>query len=270
MATGSRFSERHGYEPSERPITVRQDAPHELRGVLVDFAYEAGLDPHRMRSIVCRVLMTREDPSNWTPFPNVDNEVRHLVDGCEWYEVYDIIEATYDSLASREAAGAEPFATTVNTYFERKGIGWQLVDGRVELRGPEAFESSVRRAHDSLESIGLGTASSEIHQALADLSRRPNPDVTGAIQHALAGLECVVREATGETATLGKILERHRGIFPPPLDIAVEKMWGYASEHGRHLREGRLPTMDEAQLIVSVSAAAAQYLSAKLEPRQGE
>src|ERR1051325_8032695 len=117
MSDTPRFSERHGYEPAEKPITVREDAPNELRGVLVDFAYEAGLRPARLRGTVCRALMTREDPGNWTEFPNVDYEIRGLIDGCDWYEVYNIIEAIAEDLASRDADAAELFAGRMNTYF---------------------------------------------------------------------------------------------------------------------------------------------------------
>ncbi len=69
MAT---FSERHGLQPDEPEITVTTAAPEELRGVLVDIAYEAGLGPHNMRTLVCRLLRRREDDGNWSAFPNVD------------------------------------------------------------------------------------------------------------------------------------------------------------------------------------------------------
>jgi hypothetical protein len=95
-----------------------------------------------------------------------------------------------------------------------------------------------------------------------DLSRRPAPDVTGAIQHALAALECVARDATGErSATLGKILARNPYLVPSPLNTALDKLWGFASEQGRHLREGREPTYDDAELAVQVVSVVARYLS---------
>ena len=49
------------------------------------------------------------------------------------------------------------------------------------------------------------------------------------------------REYKGNTkATLGEILKRNSDLIPKPLDDAVSKAWGYASEHARHLREGHL------------------------------
>lgn len=111
----------------------------------------------------------------------------------------------------------------------------------------------------------MQTAKSEIREALLDLSRRPQHDITGAIQHSLACLECVCREVSGDKkATLGELIKRNPGIIPKPLDIAIEKLWGYSSEKGRHLREGLSPEFLEAELIVEISAAISVYLGKKL------
>lgn len=136
--------------------------------------------------------------------------------------------------------------------------------GQLQVRGPESFEVAVHRAQEALEGGGRRTAQSEIHQALLDLSRRPEPDITGAIQHAMAALECVARDVSGDQkSTLGEVIKRHAGLIPAPLNQAIERLWGYSSEHGRHLREGREPDLDEAQLGVGISALLATYLSSK-------
>ncbi len=54
--------------------------------------------------------------------------------------------------------------------------------------------------------------------------------------------------------------------MPKPLDIAVEKAWGYASEMGRHLQEGRTPERGEVELIVGIAATIATYLARKVTP----
>ena len=263
-----RFSKRHGHSASRPEISVRDDAPDELRGVVVDIAYESGLTPKKVRSVICRVLRRRADPNNWSDFPNVDGEARDHVDSCEWYEVYDIIEALYESAERSGGFGrsgpAEAFEEEINEYFERRGIGWQLIDGQIQTRGEEAFEQIVTSAKSHLEDSGRISAAKELHEALADLSRRPDPDITGSIQHALAALECVARDVTGDSrATLGSIIKNNPGLIPPPLDIAVSKLWGYASEQGRHLREGREPAREEAALAVHTAAVVADYLSRK-------
>lgn len=143
-----------------------------------------------------------------------------------------------------------------------------MVDGLLESRGPESFETVVDEARRVLDELGLRTARQEIHEALRDLSRRPDPDITGAIQHAMAGLECVARELAGSKATLGEVLKQNPDLLPKPLDDAISKMWGYASERGRHLREGRAPSRSEAELVVGVAAATCAYLSAKIRGEQ--
>lgn len=50
--------------------------------------------------------------------------------------------------------------------------------------------------------------------------------------------------------------------MPPPLDKAIEKMWGFASEQDRHLREGEDPG-EAVELAVVVAAAMATYLVPK-------
>ena len=274
MSERRRFSERFGYAPEDVEIRVQHDAPRELREALPVIAYECGLSPLPLRQLICQVLRTRPDPNNWSEYPNVAGEVEYLIDNCQWYEVYEIIEEVYRDLASRDEAGfvdlesrrSESFSRELNKFFRKSGIGWQLIDGQLQIRGAESFEEAVRQALETLESSGRTTARREIHQAVLDLSRIPEPDITGAIQHAMAALECVARDVSGDSkSTLGEILKRHADLIPPPLDQAVEKAWGYSSERGRHLREGRNPDMNEAKLIVGLSAVLATYLSSKTQ-----
>jgi len=138
-----------------------------------------------------------------------------------------------------------------------------MVGGIIETRGSESFESAVNNAVEALEASKRTTAKSEIHEALRDLSRRPEADLTGAVQHAMAALECVARDVSNDKATLGDILKRYPDLLPKPLDDSVSKAWGYASEMARHLREGRIPTREEAELIVGLSAVVATYLAKK-------
>lgn len=257
------FSKRHGFSSvDEVEITVREDAPEDLRGYLIQHAYEHNLKPSTLRDLECKSLKRLPDKDNWSEYPNVNNEVTNLILECRWYKVYDIIEricAYLGETAYREVY--ESFESELNEYFVEHGIGWKIVDGVIEYRGAEAFEVVVKAAQSTEREAGLVTASKELHQAISDLSRMPSPDVTGAIQHAMASLECVAREVTGDRkANLGDIMKRHGAIIPEPLDQAVIKAWGYASENGRHIREGREPSSNEAELIVGLSASLGNYL----------
>ena len=252
----TRFSTRHGYDNAAPEISVREDAPRELRSVVVDIAYEAGLTPGQLREVVCRVLRVESDSDNWSYFP-ITQEVKGELLRCEWFEVYDVIEEIPGAITD---GSPDEFEEELNLYFIRKGIGWQLTDGIIEVRGPEPFEVAIRGALDNLSKSDRETAHTELREALRDLSRRP-ADKTGAVQHAVAAMECVARDISGDSnATLGKLVRQNPDLLPRPLDTAVEKIWGYASGRGRHLREGETISYEEAELIVTISAAVCSYL----------
>jgi len=267
------FSERHGYSHPDADITIREDAPRALREAISAICYRptAGLTPDALRLILCASLLKSPDPNNWSE-PNVMSEVRDLLNSCAWFEVYDAIEAIHDSLSTRlrgfgASDPAAAFENDINRMFHRYGIGWQLADGHVEMRGSEAFEQAVRQGQEALRATGRATAATELHEAIQDLSRRPHPEITGAIQHAMAALECVARDACGgNKETLGDLIHRNPGLFPKPLDTIVEKAWGWTSNYGRHLQEGKSPEFEEAELMVGISGVLCRYLMRKLSP----
>jgi hypothetical protein len=82
----------------------------------------------------------------------------------------------------------------------------------------------------------------------------------------MAALECVARVCSkDEKATLGDIIKCHRDLIPKPLDEAITKIWGFASENARHVSEGRIAAFEEAELIVGVVASVSAYLVKKNE-----
>jgi hypothetical protein len=256
------FSERFGYRSADAKIVVREDAPVDFRSAIVALANQLGLAPAPMRKVVCAVLLKAPDRDNWSEYPNIYEEIQDLVSNCPWPKVYDLAEAFYDTLSRAYPPTNAEFESRLNEFFREHGIGWEMSNGKVIARGSEAFSVAPKEAIEELKKSGRQTASREVHEALRDLSRRPEPDVSGSIQHAMAALECVARDITGEQKTLGKLISDHKAQLrlPRPLDEALEKLWGYASETGRHLREGREPRFEEAELVVTVAAAVALYL----------
>jgi hypothetical protein len=282
------FSKRRGYA-KPKDILIWEDAPGNLRYFVFSYAHDLGFTPHTLRDTICSVLRVRPDPNNFTAYPNVWEETEELVYGCEWYKFYDFIEEIYQLLSKAKAVDADgalrpkhefvrvlesvtsyvelalrpaKFEADLNEYFIDEGIGWRLIQGQLATRGTETFESNVHGASDALTQAKRFTARDEIHEALVDLSRRPEADLTGAIQHAMAALECVARDVCGGAKlTLGQLVKKYPGTIPKPLDDAVEGAWGYASEMARHIREGRKPGRREVELIVSLAATVVTYLS---------
>lgn len=255
----SNFSERLGFKGPEAEITIREDAPERVRDGVIMLGYSAGLGPGSMREVVCEVLLTRPDPNNWSP-GNIEDEVHHLVDQAPWYRVYDIAERLYAAVGKNDYEGRRPetYERRLNGLFREFGVGWMMDGGLILARGSEAFAMATRDAVTTMRQENAPTAAREIHEALSDISRRPAADVTGAIQHAMAALECVAREVDGSTDTLGQIIGRLA--LPAPLDGALHRLWGFASERGRHIVEGREPLFEEAELVVTVASAVSVYL----------
>lgn len=261
MVLAQPFSKRNRYSGAAKEITIREDAPENLRYIVLRIAVDLGFTPTLLRAMLCRVLRVAPDAGNWSEYPNIWGEVQDLMHGCEWYKVYDIIEALHAKFAEAEAA---QFAEELNEFFIDEGIGWQLVDGQILTRGSEAFESVVTEATSALETSQRPTAAKHLHEALQDLSRRPEPDLPGAVYHAMGSLECIARDLTGDPkATLGEILKRHPGLLPRPLDTALSQVWGYASNEARHVQEGREISREEAELLAGLSATVITYLLRK-------
>ena len=255
------FSRRNRYAGAAKVISIREDAPEGLRVTVLDTASKLGLGPSRLRTIACQALRVRPDSNNWSE-PNVWDEVQWLMHECEWFKVYDIIEALHAHIA--ENYDATSFADEINAYFVEDGIGWQLVDGQIVTRGTETFESIVPAAVAALDDTERPTAAGHLHEALEDLSRRPTADLTGAIYHAMGALEAVAPDRAGDPkATLGEVVKRNPDLLPKPLDIALSQLWGYASNEARHVLEGHEPNREEAELLVGLAAVMATYLTRK-------
>ncbi len=156
-------------------------------------------------------------------------------------------------------------------FLKTKTIGWQLrtvevkefglVAPEIVIRGSNAFEMTIKQAVDALASSGRASANNELNEAIQDLSRRPQPDLTGAVHHAIAALECVAADICGQTGkTLGQISKLDSDRFPAPLGDAVSKLYGFASDRGRHVTQGKTPSQKEAELVVGISAAITTFL----------
>ncbi len=259
------FSKRFGHIGKNQEITVREDAPENFRYAVIAIAEEnAHISSSNLREIICKVLRTRPDKEhNWGE-PNISIEVENLMDSCEWYRVYDIVEAIYSFLEHRRRDATSDYEESINECFVEMGIGWKLVNGVIETRGEEAFEHVVQDASEALDDANLTTSKQELDEAIRALSRRPEPNLSGAVFHAMAALECVAREVTGGKKTLGGIIKQYPDLLPKPLDEAMSKIWGYSSKIARHGKEDRTLEREEVQLVVGLAATVATYLTQKL------
>jgi len=253
------FSKKHGYS-STPTIQFREDAPEGLRYAVVEAAY-AHTSYSGIRSVICRTLYVAPDRNNWSDTPNIEEEVFSLILDAEWFDVYDIIENLVSFIENAYGYDAVVnFSESINDIFVGTGAGWQLVANKeIVMRGDSDFEDAVKISQSELTESGFIIAEKEIREALADLSRRPDADLTGAIHHALGAVEATARYIDGSNKDLGSIADKIG--LPKPLDEALKKMWGFSSNFGRHVSLTNVPSANDAQLIVHLSSAYCRFLS---------
>ncbi|MDI9357788.1 MAG: hypothetical protein QM528_02445 [Phycisphaerales bacterium] len=263
MKNDTTFSEREGlYKPQyEKPITIRQDAPKELREFVIATYKKLTNNIDSLRSIVTEILGKLPNKNNFGD-KYILSEVEDYLYNCTWYKIYDIIETIILKLANEQYI--TQFSKDLNIFFIDNGIGWQIKDGKVVSRGNELFEAIVEKAKTTFETANLPTSKKEIEATIACLSNRPSPDITGAIQHARAGLECVARKVTGDNKSkfknLMKVFEDNK-ITPQPLPSVIKQIYGFASNAAVHVQEGQTPKYAEAVLVVHLSVAISTYLT---------
>lgn len=194
-------------------------------------------------------------------------EERKLIETCDWWRVFEIAEAGFDTIARSTLGDHKGFERAVNDACRANRLGWRMDYGRFVVTASDAQNSAVEKAIEALTGAGLATSAEELRQAQADLARLPTPDVTGSVQHAGAAIECLARELSGQhTKTLGAIIAENPALFPGALKKLAEGVWAYASQTGRHLREGKTPTISEALLLIGVVAALTAYLLDGTQP----
>ena len=259
------FSKRIGVTTQAIPIETRYGVTPELRDYLLLMIEPYISSLKTIRGIVCTATKTAPNRGNWGENDFMRDEIVSLLENCQWYNIYDIIELVYTNISN--FAQKYDFEKDVNDYFLQMGIGWKMTQGTIEYRGDDAFEEKMAESATILSESGLNTSANELKEALKDLSKKPDPEITGAIQHSVAALECLSRKVAGSKETLGKLIKDNPDIVPRPTDEIVSKIFGYASEWGRHLKEGRNPDYEEAELIVHLSASFCSYLSKKHFPK---
>jgi len=219
------------------------------------------MSPESIRRIICGVRRVRPNTDNWSE-SNIWNEVQDLVCGSKWYEFYDFIEAC--AQPTRQDVHLLQFEPEMNRLFDEEHIGWRLKNGVLEMHGEDVLEDVTRTTEEELKVSGFQVAAKAFRDARSDLSRRPEPDLSGAIHHAMEALESVAREFSGDPKrTLGEIIKKYPTLLPSPVKDAATKLWGFASDQGRHGKESRQLEWAETLFVVGVAGALCSYLNAK-------
>jgi hypothetical protein len=273
----SSFSERNQLSKPEVPITIFNDASIELREAIYTFFTQ--LDPgchdwYSSYSEISNKIHEKFDLANDKGYFYIDlhnkdtfEALKAMLSECLWHAVYDIAEYIYVCFREldlsvefpEESNRAEDFQKKLNKFLSRNGHNFIMHDGKIELRESYEFHANKQEIDKDLNKIGAKRAAQELKDAWREISRRPDPNTTAAVRHAVAALECLgnhLLNTTGET--LGKIIKKLP--FRAPLDKVApnlyevaDKLWGFSSRHARHSFEGKEPTLREAKFAFSVA-----------------
>ncbi len=255
-----RFSDRHGFGGDVTEIRILQDFPTEHREAIIWIAEQSGVDVFSVRKAMVQVLFTSVDTSDWSP-DFARRSMMNTLNGCDWWDVYDIAEEVYKIVDDHMQ---KKYTDLLNRFFMREGFGWEMRDGLIEYRGAEPFAIVTKSAEKVLASRGFDRAANEVREAMRDISRRPEPDITGAATHALGALEAVARKDTGKKDPLGQLIPFLA--LQAPLDKVAHKLWGFASNTARHMSEERHIDADEAEFTVTVACALATLIAKRHPP----
>ncbi len=263
------FSHRRGYDVA-KPIRFREELPAHLRLNILEWLYRY-LPVNDVREAVCEsVLKIVPNASNNHDFLQIEEVKTHVLQW-EWFCTYDLLEFLHEWVSYKDKhlptyeRRLPRFESDFNEFFIKYGIGWEFEDGKIVTRGDEGFEQSVNAAASQLRESHRPTAAQHISSAIRALSERPKANTPGAVSHATSSVECLLNDITGDAMTLGKYLDTHPVLFHPALKKALDGVYGYASDAGaRHGKEGKEPTFEEAQFVVTICAAATTNPKGKL------
>jgi hypothetical protein len=256
------FSKRMGVAPVV-PIQVRSmnaALRASLWNLVGDFMPRYDAELVFVKSITVIVLRMPMDaiehgyPREW---------LYRLLDGLEWYTVYDMVEhvaANIHSLTGGRTS-SDTFRRVANVILEREDAGYRFIgDKLVEITSPAEI-AEIEAALQAAARAGLGAVSTHIASALDLLAKRPEPDYRNAIKEAISAVEAATKLIGEEPkGTLDSALDvlSEKMMIHPAMKSGVSKLYGFTSD-GSGIRHALLEasTVDAADarfMIVACSA----------------
>jgi AbiJ N-terminal domain 4 len=229
-----RFSLRHGIE-AEPSQPIFEDAPKRLRYFVLEYLRNT-IHDHEAVALVARALCLPELIGSGAG-RTVWETLQPYIFKCEWWEVYNILEATYVDLAEKSDGWEEDFAEKLNRVFSEESIGWKMDPrGRLQRLLPEAIQVEAERVFGELQIPRFAPALAHMQAAHDAYNFRPRRDLE-VCSSAFDALESVAKEVFSmPTATFGAVIKEagKKDIFAPETLSVLEKLYGLANNHFRH------------------------------------
>lgn len=191
------------------------------------------------------------------------DHIRKYFFGCQWHEVYDLLEFVV-RIYSKERPRLPEF---LNQVLARELAGYKFIDGTlVDIVDPQESQMLA----EALADTRFAPVTSHLERALNLLADRKQPDYRNSIKESVSAVEAMARVVShNPKATLGealKILEK-KGHLHPALKDGFSKLYGYTNDDDgiRHamLEEPNLDQSDAKYFLLSCTSFI-NYLKANL------
>ena len=198
-----------------------------------------------------------EYPRRWENWKNIINE---YIFGCEWHEVYEIIEFIFDHWTN-EYKLENKYIPIINQALKRENSGYRIINRRVTPITDDLEIASIKQALNVKPT--LNPVYVQLDDAIKKLSDREKPDFRGSIKDSISAVETMCRILSGnKKITLGKaldILEKKSNVkIHSALKSGFSNLYGWTSDDQgiRHalMEESNLTLNDAKFMLVSCSA----------------
>ncbi len=264
------FSKRYKLRPTPEGL-ILEDVPNSAR-IGLFYILEPFLDRVKLRDFYRNICMSLRIPretrdyylrESWA----IPTAIENLITECDWWQVYDLCELMYREL------DYEPYekelSRKINSLFIDEQLGFEIKDGKVEKIGSGFIDAQLKEARYLLKEPEFKGADNQFEKAIGHLNKRPKPDVENCVKDAVGAIESVGRIIiNNKKASLSNIIKEmaKKGIIPKPLDQVYQKIYAYRGDApgaGHGLVGPPKITVDEADFVLAISAAAIIYLVKK-------
>ena len=207
-------------------------------------------------------------PIDTRPFRLEDlvKKLRSWFFGCEWNEVYDLIEFVISVHGNSEQI--DIFVEKANNILKRELSGYRIVSSVVTPITSESDLTEIKKASEN----PIQEIREHLGRALELLSDRKNPDYRNSIKESISAVETLCRKITrNDKATLGDALNRIQKSgkvkFHRALQSAYSSLYGYTNDADgiRHsLMEETDLDIEDALFMLTSCSAFTNYLVEKV------
>ena len=259
------FSVREGLG-DDVPL-IHDDAPeglrYGLREVLEDLGYA---EPKSQRQILCKALRVMPDSDNWSPYPNVDDEVTQLVSTQPWYRFFDALERIGKFLPYGNVAD---YHEKMNELFAGERVGYIFESGNIVRVGTEEFHVAVTGAWNALQDERFSEPRRQFQRAY-DFRNAFPADWANAIKEAVNSVEGVLQVIYQRpSVALPTILSQN---LPDDLPGGIKRLFrclysqGSGTIGARHASiGGNEATEPRADLAIHLAASLHAFAVAELD-----